>query len=118
MVLVVVCSATREVVSVGIDRRVAIHRTKPSGIGLVLAGGIDEAHKTSISACAVSQEAQLIATAAGGEIRLWHKQVSLEAPLTVGNAKFPEPNLPALAEMRAPGGEAGRGNPQGRVHQV
>lgn len=74
--LLVVCSASREVVSVGIDRRVAVHREKPNGLGLVLAGGIEEAHKAIISACAISQEAQLIATAAGGEIRLWHKQVS------------------------------------------
>ena len=61
----------------GIDRRVAVHREKPNGLGLVLAGGIEETHRATISACAVSQEAQLIATAAGGEIRLWHKQVSL-----------------------------------------
>lgn len=84
MVLLVVCSASREVVSVGIDRQVAVHREKPNGLGLVLAGGIEETHNATISACAVSQEAQLIATAAGGEIRLWHKQVSLRtccAPL-------------------------------------
>lgn len=77
VVLLVVCSASREIVSVGIDRRVVVHREKPNGLGLVLAGGIEETHKVTISACAVSQEAQLIATAAGGEIRLWHKQVSL-----------------------------------------
>eukprot|EP00903_Cladosiphon_okamuranus_P013127 g12243.t1 len=74
VVLLVVCSASREVASVGIDRRVAVHREKPNGLGLVLAGSIEETHKATISACAVSQEAQLIATAAGGEIRLWHKQ--------------------------------------------
>lgn len=76
VVLLVVCSTSREVVSVGIDRRVTVHREKPNGLGLVLTGGIEEAHKVTITACAVSQEAQLVATAAGGEIRLWHKQVS------------------------------------------
>ncbi|CAN0064563.1 unnamed protein product, partial [Ectocarpus sp. 12 AP-2014] len=74
VVLVVVCLASREVVSVGVDRRVAVHREKANGLGLVQAGEIEEAHKVMISACAVSQDAQLIATAAGGEIRLWHKQ--------------------------------------------
>ncbi|CAM9149637.1 unnamed protein product, partial [Ectocarpus sp. 13 AM-2016] len=74
VVLVVVCSTSREVVSVGVDRRVAVHREKANGLGLVQAGEIEEAHKVMISACAVSQDAQLIATAAGGEIRLWHKQ--------------------------------------------
>ncbi|CBJ32837.1 conserved unknown protein [Ectocarpus siliculosus] len=74
VVLVVVCSASREVVSVGVDRRIAVHREKANGLGLVQAGEIEEAHGVMISACAVSQDAQLIATAAGGEIRLWHKQ--------------------------------------------
>lgn len=75
--LVVVCSATRDVVSVGLDRRVVVHREKPNGLSLVLTGGIDDTHRVAITACAVSQEAQLIATAAGGEIRLWNKQVSV-----------------------------------------
>lgn len=83
VVLVVVCSATRDVVSVGIDRRVAVHREKPNALSLVLTGGIEETHRTAITACAVSQEAQLIATAAGDEIRLWNKQViaSSQCPL-------------------------------------
>lgn len=80
VVVMVVCSASREVLSVGIDRRVAAYREKTNGLGLIPAGSIEEAHTVTIAVCAVSQEAQLIATAAGGEIRLWHKQVTFRAP--------------------------------------
>lgn len=40
--LLVVCPTTREVASVGIDRRIAVFREKAIGLGLVFAGGIDE----------------------------------------------------------------------------
>ena len=42
VVLMVVCPVTQDVVSVGNDRRIAVYREKASGLGLVLAGGIDE----------------------------------------------------------------------------
>lgn len=35
-----------------------------------------QAHKTTISASTESHDAQLLVTASGGEIRLWHKTVS------------------------------------------
>lgn len=47
VVVIVVCPVTRDVVSVGSDRRVAVYREKASGLGLVLAGGIDEVRRIS-----------------------------------------------------------------------
>lgn len=85
--------------SVGLDRRMVVHREKPNGLSLVVTGTIEETHRVAITACAVSQEAQLIATAAGGEIRLWNKQVrvSLDAPQSSERNSFSSlERLPAL----------------------
>ncbi|CAM9127087.1 unnamed protein product, partial [Sphacelaria rigidula] len=70
----VVCPSTREVTSIGVDRRMMIFREKCNGLGLVLSGIVEDVHKKVVSACAVSPDAQLIATASGGEIRLWDKK--------------------------------------------